>query len=230
MKAVIFDFDGLIVDTETIWFEAYKEVLEKGYGINLTLQQFSKVIGTEDTELFAYIQENLSIPVIPEVIENSVKELVLEKTKEPATREGVRDYLKEAKELGLKIGLASSSTREWVEGFLQRLDILKYFDVIKTRDDVSKVKPDPELYIQAVKALDIKPSEAVAFEDSLNGLKAAREAGVHCVVVPNQVTSHLEFYGHSHRLSSMAEIKLKQLLQKIKGDAFERLSNQTCDQ
>ncbi|MBS4213774.1 MULTISPECIES: HAD family hydrolase [Neobacillus] len=217
MKAIIFDFDGLIVDTETIWFEAYKEVLEKGYGINLTLQQFSKVIGTDDTELFAYIQENLSTPINSEVIENSVKQIVLEKMKEPAAREGVEEYLKEAKELGLKIGLATSSSREWVEGFLKKLHIFKYFNVIKTRDDVSKVKPNPELYIQAVKALGIKPSEAVAFEDSLNGLRAAREAGIHCVVVPNQVTSHLEFHGHSHRLSSMEEINLKQLLQKIKG-------------
>ncbi|MBU8917820.1 HAD family hydrolase [Bacillus sp. FJAT-29953] len=215
MKAIIFDFDGLIVDTETIWFKAYKEVLEKGYGINLTLLQFSKVIGTDDTELFAYIQENLSTPINSEAIENSVKQIVLEKTKEAAAREGVEDYLKEAKELGLKIGLASSSSREWVEGFLKKLHIFKYFDVIKTRDDVSKVKPDPELYIQAIKALGIQPSEAVAFEDSLNGLKAARKAGVHCVVVPNQVTAHLEFYGHTHRLSSMTEMGLMQLLQKI---------------
>ncbi len=212
MKAIIFDFDGLIVDTETIWFESYKEVLN-GHGLELTLERFSKIIGTKATEFFSYIQQKLQVD--SSVIEANAHELFHIKMGEPAPREGVEDYLKEAKELGLKIGLASSSSRKWVEGFLTKLNIIQYFDVIKTRDDVSKVKPNPELYLKALEALGVLPSEAIAFEDSLNGLRAARAAGLQCVIVPNPVTAHLDFQDYCLRLSSMGEKELKQVIQAI---------------
>jgi putative hydrolase of the HAD superfamily len=216
IKAIIFDFDGLIVDTETTWYECYREVLAS-LNLELSIEQFSKVIGTTDEVLYEYIRENLKNPVDRVEIESAVRDIFAGKMGEPTLREGVEDYLKEAKELGLKIGLASSSRREWVESYLKKLGIFHYYEVIKTGDEVAKVKPDPELYVKAVEELGIKPGEAVAFEDSLNGLIAAIGAGVHCVVVPNQVTAHLAFQGHSHRLSSMAEMSLKEVLQIVVG-------------
>lgn len=140
----------------------------------------------------------------------------------------MKEYLLEAKELGLNIGLASSSGREWVEGYLKKLNIFSYFDVIRTRDDVSRVKPDPELYVKAVEALGVAKSEVFAFEDSLNGLKAARAAGIQCVVVPNSVTAHLDFTDYSLKISSMSDLRLRQVLNSIKqveGDELERVSN-----
>lgn len=216
IKAIIFDFDGLIVDTETTWYECYREVLAS-HNLELSIEQFSKVIGTTDEVLYDYIRGNLQKPVEREEIESAVRSLFAGKMGEPFLREGVEDYLKEAKEMGLKIGLASSSRREWVESYLKKLGIFHYYEVIKTGDEVAKVKPDPELYARAVEALGIEPREAVAFEDSLNGLIAAIGAGVHCVVVPNQVTAHLAFKGHRHRLSSMGEMSLKEVLQIVEG-------------
>jgi len=207
IKAVIFDFDGLIVDTESVWFEAYKEVLLR-YDVELTLQKFSEVVGTSDEVLFNYIDSNLKEPIEKEMIEQLAKELVDEKLLEPVLRESVEDYLIAAKNAGLHIGLASSSSREWVESFLKKLNIYEYFSVIKTKDDVTKVKPDPELYLKAIEEIGVQVTEAIAFEDSLNGLIAATKAGLHCVIVPNSVTSHLEFENHSLRLSSMAEKSL----------------------
>jgi putative hydrolase of the HAD superfamily len=214
IKAVIFDFDGLIVDTESVWFEAYKEVLLR-YEVELTLQKFSEVVGTSDEILFDFINTNLKEPIEKELIEKMAKELVDEKLLEPALRESVEDYLISAKNAGLKIALASSSSREWVESFLKKLNIYEYFSVIKTKDDVKKVKPDPELYLKAIEEIGVQASEAVAFEDSLNGLIAARKAGLHCVIVPNQVTSHLEFENHSLRLSSMAEKSLEDVIKHL---------------
>ncbi|PGS53480.1 HAD family phosphatase [Bacillus sp. AFS041924] len=207
IKAVIFDFDGLIVDTESVWFEAYKEVLLR-YDVELTLQKFSEVVGTSDEVLFNYIDSNLKEPIEKEMIEQLAKELVDEKLLEPVLRESVEDYLIAAKNAGLHIGLASSSSREWVESFLKKLNIYEYFSVIKTKDDVTKVKPDPELYLKAIEEIGVQVTKAIAFEDSLNGLIAATKAGLHCVIVPNSVTSHLEFENHSLRLSSMAEKSL----------------------
>ena len=214
IKAVIFDFDGLIIDTETIWYEAYKDALFQ-HEVNLTIEQFALVIGTDDTVLDTYILDNIKESSTISEIRELASNLFHDKIGQPILRDGVEDYLIAAKEAGLKIGLASSSKREWVEKYLTQLHILPYFEVIKTRDDVTTVKPDPELYVQAINALGVNPDEAVAFEDSLNGLKAARAAGLKCVIFPNPVTTNLAFEDHSLRLSSMAERPLAYILKEL---------------
>lgn len=211
---MIFDFDGLIIDTETIWYEAFKDALLQ-FEVDLTIEQFSLVIGTDDTVLDQYILDNIKKSSTIIEVKELAKILFEEKIGQPLLRDGVEDYLIAAKEAGLKIGLASSSKRSWVESYLTQLGILSYFEVIKTRDDVTMVKPDPELYLQAVNSLGVRPKEAIAFEDSLNGLKAARAAGLKCVIFPNPVTSHLAFEDYSLRFSSMAERSLLDILTEI---------------
>ncbi|PNB76973.1 HAD family hydrolase, partial [Pseudomonas sp. FW305-BF6] len=106
--------------------------------------------------LFSYIEENCSIPFDRESLESKVSGVVQVKLGDPVLRESVEDYLIAAKQAGLKIGLASSSSRAWVEGFLKQMNIYDYFEVIKTKEDVSDVKPDPELYMKAIEALGIE--------------------------------------------------------------------------
>src|SRR5690625_6869358 len=108
-------------------------------------------------------------------------------------RPGVINYLQDAKKLNLKIGLASSSTYSWVAGHLQKLNLIDYFECIKTSDDVEKVKPDPSLYLKATKCLGLDPEECIAFEDSVNGSLAAIQAGMKCVVVTNPLTESMTF-------------------------------------
>ncbi|MFD3447771.1 HAD family hydrolase [Microbacteriaceae bacterium 4G12] len=214
IQAVIFDFDGLIVDTETIWFEAFKEVVAD-YGIELSLEVFATCIGTTDEALYAYLKEQLREKWNEQEIQQKVHILHEEKMNVPCAREGVQEYLEEAKQLGLKIALASSSSREWVIRFLKTLQLEQYFEVIQTREDVEQVKPHPALYEQAVAALGIKPSEAVAFEDSVNGGKAAVAAGLKCVIVPNPVTEALVFETHHLRICSMKEKTLQEVIEYI---------------
>jgi putative hydrolase of the HAD superfamily len=220
IKGIILDFDGLVVDTETIWFQAFQETVLQ-YGMNLTLEQFSRVIGTHDAELYSLIEGNVAKSVTREQIKQDAYELFHVKMVEPVLRDGVKDYLETAAALGLQIGLASSSKRDWVEGYLKQLNIMDYFQVIKTKDDVKEVKPHPELYTQAHTALRILPHEGIAFEDSLNGLIAARKAGLHCVIVPNAVTMNLPFEDFSHRIPSMSESSLEEVIQKIT-EAYHR--------
>lgn len=211
IKAVIFDFDGLIIDTETIWYESFKEVMKQEHMHELSIKDYSTSIGTSDKALYDYLRK-----AVPEIKEERISELTsslyMEKATMPDLRPGVFQYLTAAKESGLKIGLASSSGRDWVEGYLQKHDILGYFDTIVTRDDVEKVKPDPALYIIALENLGISGKEAIAFEDSLHGSNAATAAGIHCIVVPNPVTSHMEFKDYHLRLSSMEEKELSDIL------------------
>ncbi|MEH7886884.1 HAD family hydrolase [Bacillus sp. JJ1609] len=214
MSAIIFDFDGLIIDTETAWYEAFKEAMNF-YQADLPLSEFAKCIGTDDTALYGYIKEKLGESCNIDDIKKRAYSIHKIKMVEAKAREGVQEYLDEAKALGLKIGLASSSSREWVTHFLRELELLNYFEVIVTRDDVEKVKPAPELYIKALTDLRIDSKNAIAFEDSLNGLTAAVAAGLRCIIVPNPVTETLSFEKHVLRLKSMAEKSLVDVIKHI---------------
>lgn len=219
IKAVVFDFDGLIIDTETPEYEVFYEIY-RSHGIELTIERYSQTIGTTygDFNPFTYINECL-----PEPIEESEIRLTYQQRLEPVLeqleiREGVISYLETAKRLGLKIGLATSSKRVWIDRFFTKHNLHSYFDSISTADDVEKVKPDPALYLRAIDELGVDASEAIAFEDSDNGSKAAMKAGLHCVAVPNKVTNHFDFYGCTMRISSMQDMPLEQLIKRIEND------------
>jgi putative hydrolase of the HAD superfamily len=214
IKAVIFDFDGLILDTETAWYEAYKETMGF-YKSDLPLEQFVKCIGTDDTELHQFFKKQLGESYNIEEIEARAKNLHKIKMKTTQAREGVKDYLEEAKKIGYKIALASSSTKNWVTHYLGELELLNYFEVIITGDDVDKVKPAPDLYLKTIEVLNIHSTEAVTFEDSLNGLQSALNAGLKCVIVPNPVTEDLVFKNHHLRLKSMVEMSLTDVIKLI---------------
>lgn len=130
---------------------------------------------------------------------------------------GVEQYLQDAGRLGLKIGLASSSSRKWVMGHLQRLGLDSYFDNIRTSDDVQLVKPHPELYLSVLNGLGLQASEAIALEDSPIGVQAAKHAGLYCVAVPNPLTSLLSLNQADLQLGSLAEMPLEVLLDKVNG-------------
>lgn len=214
IKAIIFDFDGLIIDTESVWYESYKETL-KSYQFDLPLAEFGECIGSDETVLNTYFKKNLGESCNVDEIENRAFDIYKTKMSSPEARIGVLDYLQEASEMGFKIGLASSSSKEWVTKYLKELGFLNYFEVIVTRDDVEKVKPAPDLYLKAINDLKIDSSEGIAFEDSLNGSIAAMTAGLKCVIVPNSVTELSAFENYSLRLKSMSERSLSEVIELI---------------
>ncbi|MGN7398096.1 HAD family hydrolase [Peribacillus frigoritolerans] len=214
MKAIIFDFDGLILDTETAWYEAYSEVL-KPYNVILSLPEFATFIGTVSEEFNEFLETQTQGKITKKEIREKAMCIHKKKMEKAVAREGVQEYLEEAKKLGLKIGLATSTTRDWLIPFLEKLQILNYFEVIQTRDDVAKVKPDPALYTNVVQIMGISPQEAIAFEDSANGTKAAIAADLNCVIIPNPATEMLVFEKYHMRLSSMKEKKLSEVIDFI---------------
>nr|WP_276202160.1 HAD-IA family hydrolase [Salsuginibacillus kocurii] len=127
-------------------------------------------------------------------------------------RAGVIEYLEEAKALGLKVAIASSSEYKWVSYYLKTHQIHHYFDAIATFDDVERKKPCPDVYSKVLEKLNVQEKEAIAFEDSLNGLKAAKNAGLKCVVVPNSITKNLPFEQYDRRLNSMADTSLQDII------------------
>jgi HAD superfamily hydrolase (TIGR01509 family) len=131
--------------------------------------------------------------------------------------EGVRAYIDDARRLGLRLAIASSSSRRWVVGHIERLRIHAFWDAVVTRDDVSRTKPSPDLYLLAVQRLGVVPSRAVALEDSPNGIAAAKDAGLRCVAVPNALTRDLDVSRADVRLDSLAEMPLERLLDVLSG-------------
>ncbi|TCZ79485.1 HAD family hydrolase [Paenibacillus albiflavus] len=216
MKAIVFDFDGLIMDTETPCYDAFREVYRE-YGVDLPLETFAQCIGTSN-DVFnpvTYLSECLGRLIEEEVVQEQFLAKYNAKVESIELRPGVLDYLEAATRLGIKIGLASSSQMDWIIPKLKRCGIADYYISVRTKDHVTRVKPDPELYLQSLEALGVSGSEAIAFEDSLNGLRAAKQAGLHCVVVPNDVTRHLPFAEHDLLLNSMKEKSLEEVITEI---------------
>jgi HAD superfamily hydrolase (TIGR01509 family) len=128
---------------------------------------------------------------------------------------GVLSILDAAKRLGLRLAVASSSPHHWVDGHLTRLGISHFFEVVKCADDVSRTKPEPELYLSALEALGVSAPEAIAFEDSPHGVTAARRAGIFVIAIPNPVTAQLKISGENLRLNSLADLGLNELLRRL---------------
>jgi HAD superfamily hydrolase (TIGR01509 family) len=212
IRALIFDFDGLILDTEGPEFQAWSEVFT-AHGHVLDLVEWSRNIGTVDTfdphlHLEILLGRALEREEIRARRRQRSRELIAAQTVLP----GVAEYLADAKRLGLKVSVASSSPRSWVAGHLERLGLIAHFDCLRCGDEVEVVKPDPALYQTALDLLGVSPEEAIAFEDSPNGILAAKRAGLFCVAVPNGVTGQLDVSHADLRLGSLAELSLEQLL------------------
>jgi len=215
MRGLIFDFDGLIIDTELPAFQTWQEVY-LAYGCSLPLPTYASCIGSSGLfDPHEYLEAQLGRLLDREAVRSQHRRRYMELTEGQSVLPGVRDYLTDAKRLGLKIGLASSSPREWVVSHLSQLGLRGHFDCIKCADDVTRTKPDPELYQSALTALGLRADQAIALEDSPNGVLAAKRAGIFCVAVPNPVTCQLALDQADLRLTSLADFPLETLLLQV---------------
>jgi HAD superfamily hydrolase (TIGR01509 family) len=189
IKGLVFDFDGLILDTEAEEYKSWKDVFNS-FNLELPFNEWALCVGTsnKDFDVYEYFEKKVGNIPNKEEIYKRREEKLLQRIATLSPLPGICDLLIEAKKLNIKVALASSSSHQWVTPHLDRLGMINYFHSIHTCEEVQEVKPDPAIYINAIKALGLAPEEAVAFEDSPNGIKAAKEAGLYCVAVPNQVT------------------------------------------
>lgn len=216
IKGLIFDFDGLILDTETPQFNTWNDIYKK-HQLDFSISLWAKCLGTDHkefdplTNLEKEVNVNLNRDAIYEDFYKKALQTILSQPPLP----GIVETLDAARSLGLKVGLASSGDRPWVQGHLTRLNLLNRFECVYTREDVERVKPDPELFQRAMKYLKIKPEETIVFEDSPNGILAARRAGCSCVAIPNEVSKQLDLSLASLSLKAINEIPLTELIKRI---------------
>jgi putative hydrolase of the HAD superfamily len=217
IKALIFDFDGLVIDTETPEYTALNTVYSE-YGQSLPVEMYGLVVGSDYDNRFepaSHLQRLIGEALDVDSFWKKVNGYRMDLIGKAPLLPGVKSYIHEAKALGLKLAVASSSPHAWVDGHLKRLDLYRYFDAIKCSEDVANIKPHPDLFLAALKALQIQADEAVIFEDSANGVLAARKAGIRVIVVPNPITKHMKFEGETLRLHSMADLPLGDLLSRL---------------
>ena len=212
-RAIVFDFDGLIVETEQPIYDAYSALFAE-LDVTLPLNVWQEVMGgsTGAAAAFAHLERCIGREVDREAMRAEARAISRRTTLTLPPREGAAELIGQAKEAGLALAVASSSTFAWVSGHLDRLGLLPSFDAVCTRDDVERTKPDPALYLLAIERLGVVPHEAFAIEDSPNGVTAAKAAGLRCVAAPNPLTANMDLRHADCVLPSMAGVSLSEVV------------------
>jgi len=215
LKALIFDFDGLILDTETpevfVWETIYRE-----HGYQLPIEEWAKTVGGfglstfDAAEHLAHLSGGRLDPVSLRLRYRRESDAIVQAS---PILPGVMDLIQSAQQIGVKVAIGSSSPHSWVDSHTQRLGIYHLFTPIICQDDVApgRTKPHPDIYLKVLYQLQVANTEAVIFEDSPNGVKAARQAGVFVVAVPNQLTGQMQVSGDI-TVASLEEISLQRLM------------------
>jgi HAD superfamily hydrolase (TIGR01509 family) len=213
IEAIIFDFDGTIFDTETAGAAAWQQ-LYANYGQTLPMAEWVQNIGQTDVFHPAeHLIELTGISESPAALQDMRRQIRLDILAEQSIMPGVLDRIAEAKMLGLKLGIASSSTSRWLNYHLPRLGLLFEFEAVRSRSDVGDVgKPEPDVYLAACKGLRVNPENALALEDSFNGLLSAKRAGMMAVVIPNPVTKGMDFSQANLVIDSLADMTLTEMI------------------
>ena len=214
LQALIFDFDGLILDTETpeveVWQSIYRE-----HGLELPVDEWAKTIGGYGLSTFdaaTHLSQLTGLDPAPLRARYRRESDVL--IHASPILPGVLDMLTEARARGLGLAVASSSPHAWVDPHLARLGLAARFDTVTCSEDVAagRTKPNPDLFLLALTRLEVQKEAAVVFEDSLNGVRAAKSAGIFVVAVPNPLTMRFGVDGADLTVKSLADLSLDDLL------------------
>ena len=223
IRAFLFDFDGLILDTETASRAGWRWLYEQ-HGQRLPDDLWITVVGTHGSwNIWEHLDELVGAPVDREVWNERryAHELSLLEAEE--LRPGILDYVAFAGEHGLKRAIVSSASRRWIDMHLERLEQAVGWDAIITADrDAARAKPNPTMYLEALETLGVRADEAVVFEDSPNGVRAGKAAGIFVVGIPNDVTRDTGLEGADLVLESLAELPPEQLVQRADRRGDER--------
>ena len=216
IRAFLFDFDGLILDTETA-SRAGWEWLYREHGHELPPEKWELVVGTTGAwSPMDHLEELVGEPLERESLNERryVHELSLIEAEE--LRPGIAEYLAAAERHELRRAIVSSSSRRWIDMHLARLERTVGWDAILTADgDHSRAKPSPVLYLEALDALGVQAREAVVFEDSPNGVRAAKSAGIFTIAIPNSVTRDYGLEEADLVVHSLAELPPDELLARF---------------
>ena len=216
IKALVFDFDGLILETEMPAYRSWAEIYRE-HGHELPRDRWLDYIGREAGwfDALANLESLVTAPFDPEAVRRRREERRAQLLAELDVMAGIRDYVSEGRRLSLLLAIASSSPTAYVRAHLGRIALNDVWDAVVCREDAPRAKPAPDLYLRAVEVLGVAPEEALALEDSPNGIAAAKDAGLWVVAVPNALTAAGDLSRADCRVSTCAELPLGELLRRL---------------
>jgi HAD superfamily hydrolase (TIGR01509 family) len=212
--AVIFDMDGVLIDSEPLHYCVANRVLSVDGLSGMDRQEYERFLGTTVEAMFEALNAQYHLRrSLAEFVAHYDQALLLalEEPREPA--DGVKPLIARLRALGLQLAVASSSRRAWVDATLRSIGLWTAFDTVVSGDDVQHGKPDPEIYLLAAGRLGVRPERCLAIEDSPNGVQSARSAGMAVLGVRTEYTAHLHLDGVERTVDSLAELDLS-------GDVF----------
>ena len=204
-KAILFDFDGVILDTEWPIYLSWKRLFERE-GLDLAPEIYVKCIGSDfDTWSPEKHLEDLSGKTFDWDTENAARQVeILRDLENSSPMLGAAELIESLTDKN--IAVVSSSSHSWVDDWLEKLGLMSSFKTVVCRGDAPKIKPAPDLYLEGAKRFDLAPSDCLVIEDSMNGMIAAHAAGMKVIAVPNQLTKVLDFSSADWQISSLNEL------------------------
>jgi HAD superfamily hydrolase (TIGR01509 family) len=212
--ALVFDFDGLICDTESTEYEAVRRVY-RDHGLELALEDWLPSVGHVAPDWVVDLEAALGRPLDRAALQAARRAHGSELLAALAPLPGVLTLLDAARAAGVPCGVASNAHADWVEDHLDRLGVADRFGVVVSVDRVDRPKPDPEPYLLAVAALGAAPADAVALEDSATGAAAARAAGLFTVAVPGPMSAHQDLSDADLVVASLGDVTLPDLAARV---------------
>jgi HAD superfamily hydrolase (TIGR01509 family) len=210
--ALVFDFDGLVLDTESAEYESVRSIY-RDHGQDLPLEAWLPVVGTvHDIDWVGDLEGLTGLRLDRRDLVRLRRRRAALQVEHEHPRPGVVAALDAADRLGVPCAIASNAPRRWIDGHLDRLGLAARFAAIRAVDDVAEGKPAPDVYLAACAAVGADPARSIAFEDSPVGARAALAAGMTCVAVPSPLTRHLEFPAGVHRVASLEDVDVDALL------------------
>jgi HAD superfamily hydrolase (TIGR01509 family) len=193
-KAVLFDFDGVLVDTEWAIYDAWHRTF-LAHGHPLPLEVYTQCIGSDFATWSpkAHLEDLTGRSFDWHDLDARRQEEIVRELANEGPMPGAVELLVSLQTHGLPRAVASSSSHHWVDGWLDKLDLFARFDTVVCRGDAPRIKPAPDLYLEAARRLGVDPADCLVIEDSLNGVKAAKAAGATAWAVPNRATACLDF-------------------------------------
>lgn len=206
ISAVLFDFDGVLVDTEWAIYQSWKRVFE-AHGQHLPLDTYTRCIGSDYATWSpkTHLEDLTGLAFDWHDLDARRQEEIMKDLTHEGPMHGAVSFLDVLNATGISKAVVSSSSHRWVDGWLEKLGLAGHFQTIVCRGDAPRIKPAPDLFLEAAKRLDLAPESCLVIEDSLNGSNAAKAAGMAVWVVPNRVTECLDFSPANRVFRSLAE-------------------------
>jgi sugar-phosphatase len=206
--AVIFDMDGVLIDSEPLWQDVEVAVLTR-LGVPITRERCKETMGFRVNEAVGYWAERYpwSGPDVHEVAEEIVAGVVAAITERGAPMAGAAEALDFLADQPVRLAIASSSYYRVIEAVLERLDMADRFEVVHSAEDEANGKPDPAVYLTAAAKLTVEPARCIAIEDSPNGVESAKRAGMGCIAIPDAgIAADARFAQADAVLASLREL------------------------